>query len=149
MIEKKEEIAVPETLETSKTPKNKKPISERFRESWNKQDTYCSHCNAPMQRVTGINKQNIKRLFSFSTNPSDWIVLFMIIMVLFGAWAYNRDISTCREMVHQQQQSDPNGLNAFNLLPSAGPNLGLIGNITLENYSSQDAPDYSTWAAQK
>jgi len=132
--EKKEEMAVPETLETSKTPKNKKPISERFRESWNKTDQHCEHCGAVIQPARGINKQNIKRLFSFSTNPSDWIVLFMIIMVLFGAWAYNHDISVCREMV-QQQTSNP---DAYARPSQYLTNIGF--NTTTINYSSLATP---------
>ncbi len=41
---------------------------------------------------------NWKNLFRMP-NIYEWTILFMIIMALFMAWAYNYDISTCREVL--------------------------------------------------
>lgn len=42
--------------------------------------------------------QNWKNLFRKPTTM-EWIVLFMLIMMLFVAWAYQKDIQTCWDFV--------------------------------------------------
>ena len=46
---------------------------------------------------------NWKNLFK---KPSmyEWTILFMLLMGLFMAWAYNHDIASCREHLNQEQQ---------------------------------------------
>lgn len=45
---------------------------------------------------------NWKNLFK-KPRFSDWMILFMLIMVLFVAWSYSHDIKACRDYINQQQ----------------------------------------------
>lgn len=77
--------------------KEKPKVSERFNAKWNQTDELCPTCGTVLKYSKGLTKQNVKRLFSVSTKVSDWITLFIIIMVLFMAWAYGRDLQQCRD----------------------------------------------------
>jgi hypothetical protein len=101
------EIGDKQKDENSKA-KVKKPFKERFLDSWNRVDKKCDHCGAVSVPAVGLNRQNMKRLISFSTNPTDWIVLFMIIMVLVGVWSYNHDLAECKELKQQIESSSLN-----------------------------------------
>jgi len=54
----------------------------------------------PYIRNRGL--RNWKNLFR-KPSPTDWLILFMMVMALFIAWAYNHDIAMCREYIKQQQ----------------------------------------------
>jgi hypothetical protein len=47
--------------------------------------------------------KNWRNLFRKPTSM-ELIVFFMLVMMLFVAWAYNRDIQVCREYIKQQNQ---------------------------------------------
>ena len=46
---------------------------------------------------------NWKNLFKKPT-LQDWIILFMLVMMLFVAWSYSHDISACREYIAEQEK---------------------------------------------
>lgn len=46
---------------------------------------------------------NWKNLYKKKPTLQDWIILFMIIMSLFISWAYQRDITICREYIAEQE----------------------------------------------
>ena len=82
-----------------------------FKEKWLEEDIRCPHCNNVTKQAKGLNKQNIKRLFRMPSF-NDFLMLFIIIMLLVMSWAYNRDISLCRSYIKKQQQGQID-LNIF------------------------------------
>lgn len=48
------------------------------------------------------NWRNLFRKPSFQ----DWMILFMLIMVLFMAWAYQHDIEACQNIIKQYQERE-------------------------------------------
>jgi len=50
--------------------------------------------------------QNWKNLFR-KPSLTDWTILFMLIMALFIAWAYQHDIAMCREYINNQMYQCP------------------------------------------
>lgn len=77
---------------------------EKIKENWNKKDELCSHCNNVVKPAKGLNKQNMKKLFSLKVKLSDFIVLIMMALILYGAWAYHNDTVQCRYMVNNFDQ---------------------------------------------
>jgi hypothetical protein len=71
-----------------------------WKDNWNQIDELCPHCNNVVKPAKGLNKQNFKRLISLKVKFSDFLVLFILAMLLFGAWAYNRDTKECRYLVN-------------------------------------------------
>lgn len=70
---------------------------------WNDTDKLCEHCGNVTYKAKGFNKQNLKRLFTrFSLN--DFIILFIILLVLFLSWAYQRDTAECRYFINNINQ---------------------------------------------
>lgn len=71
--------------------------------NWNDEDKIerCPQCNSItyIERVRGINKQNIKRLFSWSWDWKEMTILFLMISILAMAWLYSIDTKECREWV--------------------------------------------------
>jgi len=58
---------------------------------WYNVDEKCSYCNSVTKRATGINKQNIKRLFTKPTIQDIMIFIFLV-ACLSMAWAYKHDV---------------------------------------------------------
>lgn len=69
----------------------------RFKEKWNMKDETCPHCGNVTKSVKGLTRQNIGKLFRLKL--SDFIMLFIILMVLVLAWSYNAETTNCKEMV--------------------------------------------------
>lgn len=90
------------TTNNVKTNETKKPRAS-FKERWLETDKLCPHCGQVTERVRGLNKQNLKRLFSLKMSMNDYITFFIIIMILFAAWSYNHDIAVCREYLKQDR----------------------------------------------
>jgi hypothetical protein len=97
-----------------------------IKENWELKDKVCPNCGQVTERQRGITKQNIKRLFSIRWDLNEILIMFMIIMVLFLAWAYQKDTQTCRDYVQQSideynrrnityNYSNSNQLNTLNL----------------------------------
>ena len=78
--------------------------------------------------------RNWKNLFR-TPNISDWIVLVMLIMVLFVAWAYKSDISQCQEYIQRDYAFWVNFTNGTNVYypPEEVKKL----NISLLNISNE------------
>ena len=56
--------------------------------------TTCPHCNKSLI-PTGRGVRNWKNLFK-KPSLSDWITLFLLVLVLLACWAYARDTQVCR-----------------------------------------------------
>ncbi len=67
-------------------------MPKTFKERWNEVDIRCLTCNQVTKKVIGLNKQNLKRLFTKPT-LQDTIVFIMLIACLILTWAYYNDIS--------------------------------------------------------
>lgn len=99
---------------------------------------YCEKCGQEIRIKVGIN--NWRNLFRKPT-LNDWIMLFMIFMILVAAWAYNHDVGVCKDfiknidMVCMQRATN----NSYNYNPYRDPNItGLIilTNLTTHNSSN-------------
>jgi hypothetical protein len=113
---------------------------KKFRQQWNRTDELCPHCNNITKPALGLNRQNIRRLFSLKGNPRMlFLYLFMAIMVLLW-W---RDISVSREYVKQIETNQSYVIDMcriyFEIKRDASGGY-YIGNISLENSSIM--PDY-------
>ena len=73
-------------------------MTKTFKENWNEVDKKCPYCNQVTKKVIGINKQNLKRLFSKPT-LQDMIIFFMLIACLILAWSYYKEISQYKEII--------------------------------------------------
>lgn len=77
-------------------------INQEFKEYLNevemkKQLAWYSKKYGPYIEKRGL-KDNWKNLFRKPT-LLEWTILFMLVMGLFSAWAYNQDIQSCRDFV--------------------------------------------------
>ena len=79
---------------------DKKSVKEKFKAKWNQQDETCSSCGQVTRISKGLTKQNVKRLIGLKIKASDLLVLFMLIMMLFIAWAYYRDMQVSRDFMN-------------------------------------------------
>ena len=76
----------------------------KIKENWNKQDKKCEVCGNVIEKTTGLNKHNLKRLFFSTPRAQDIIIFIMIIGCLLLAWSYNVEITQYKKMV-----SNPEG----------------------------------------
>ena len=74
-----------------------------FKERWNEVDERCPHCNQVTKRVIGINKQNLKKLFSKPT-LQDMMIFIMLVACLFLTWAYYNDISQYKAILDNPRE---------------------------------------------
>lgn len=70
-------------------------------DNWNDVDEVCNYCGQVTKKARGLNKQNLKRLFSFKPTINDLITLFMIIMVIFAAYSYNDDLKRLKKFYNE------------------------------------------------
>lgn len=66
------------------------------------QERQCPYCKQTMQVNIGLH--NWKNLFRKPT-IDEWVILFILIMVGFGAWAYKYDLQTCRDQIPKENLS--------------------------------------------
>jgi len=123
-----------------------------FKERWLEKDIFCPHCNNVTKQAKGLNKQNLMKLLRVPTF-NDFLMLFIIGMLLVVSWAYNRDISICREYIKEQQGRqldtsifDKPGQNwqNFNITDPAA-----INNNYGENYSNVEKPEEDNQTANQ
>lgn len=57
-------------------------------------DRLCPHCHQPVKTKVGLG--NWKSLFR-KPSMDEWITLFILIMLILAAFAYNNDTKACRE----------------------------------------------------
>lgn len=68
-----------------------------FKEQWEKSDQLCPHCNNVTVKAEGINRQNMKRLFSFKHMTMNDIVIFALtLMLLASVYRYYSDTASCK-----------------------------------------------------
>jgi len=69
-----------------------------FSETWEEVDEYCPTCNKVSKPAEGLNRQNIKRLFSFQTDIQSLTILFLLIMCglfAFSTYSYMTNPINC------------------------------------------------------
>lgn len=72
-----------------------------IKENWEKVDEVCSQCGQITLRQRGITRQNIKRLFSFKMNYTEFLITFMLILILVMAYAYMSETKLSKEWIKQ------------------------------------------------
>ena len=80
-----------------------------FKENWTKEDKVCPNCGQVTERVRGMTKQNLKRLFSIKWDVNELLLTFMIVMILVLAFAYSNETKMCREWISPMQKADYDG----------------------------------------
>ncbi|MCK9370031.1 hypothetical protein M0R04_09020 [Candidatus Dojkabacteria bacterium] len=75
------------------------PKKSKFKDKWNTEDETCPHCGQVTKISKGLTRQNVKRLIGLKLRMSDFIVLFMLILILFITWAYYHDTKSCRDFL--------------------------------------------------
>lgn len=80
---------------------NKKEIKS-FKSKWEEKDVLCPLCNQVTKRNRGLSKQNMKNFFK-KPALQDWIILLMILLTIFGAWAYTQEVAQYKEMIRDPQ----------------------------------------------
>jgi hypothetical protein len=71
-----------------------------LKEKWLMTDKTCPSCGQVTERVKGITKQNVKRLFTIKFTLNEIIITFMIIMIIIVAFAYLKETKICREWIN-------------------------------------------------
>lgn len=79
-------------------------MTNKIKENWNKADTKCPTCGNVTRKVTGMNKQNLKKLCWSKPTLQDIIIFIMLIGILILALSYNSEIIHYKKMV-----SNPEG----------------------------------------
>jgi hypothetical protein len=98
-----------------------------FKEQWEKVDELCSHCGNVSKRAEGINRQNMKRLFSLKMNFNDIMTFLLVAMLLLSVYRYINDTAECKTFLESGSQ------NTWNELIKSGISIeGLIANSKLK-----------------
>ena len=86
-------------METNKTNKKEKT----FKSKWEEKDEVCPLCDHITKRNRGLTRQNMKNFFKKPT-MQDWIILTMLLLTLFGAWAYTQEVAQYKAMINDPQE---------------------------------------------
>ncbi len=78
-------------------------VQRTFKRKWNEVDETCPTCGKVTEVNRGLTKQNMKKMFK---KPSfqDWIIFIMLVLVIFGAWAYQNDVIQYKELIENPQE---------------------------------------------
>jgi len=71
-----------------------------IKENWEKVDEVCPHCNQVTKQVKGITRQNIKRLFSIKFSYTEFLITFMLLMILVLAYSYYHETKESRDWIN-------------------------------------------------
>ena len=74
-----------------------------LKERWNETDQRCLYCNNVTKKAVGLNKQNLKKLFSKPT-LQDIIVFIMLTACLILTWSYYHDISQYKTILENPDE---------------------------------------------
>lgn len=77
-----------------------------IKENWEKVDECCPQCGQVTKQAKGITRQNIKRLFSIKFNYTEFLITFMLIMILVLAWAYMKETKESRDWINSMYSGD-------------------------------------------
>ncbi len=77
--------------------------NKSFKTKWGEVDVICPKCNQVTKRNRGLTRQNVKNLFKKPT-MQDLMILAMVMLALFGAWAYNMENAKYQEMIRDPQE---------------------------------------------
>lgn len=70
-----------------------------IKENWEKVDEVCSSCGQVTKQAKGITRQNIKKLFSIKFTYTEFLITFMLIMILVLAYAYMNETKQSRDWI--------------------------------------------------
>jgi hypothetical protein len=112
-------------------------VAEAFKKKWNSEDEVCPCCGKVIKVNRGLTKQNIKKLFK-KPSIQDLMILIMLILVMFGGWAYNYDLKACQETIKNPAELCNAYYNAVFHGNFQGTELELTEyyNITSYNYNA-------------
>lgn len=119
----------------------KKSVGERFKDKWNSEDETCKRCGQVTKISRGLTKQNVKRLIGLKIKMSDFLVLVMLCLVLFLAYAYFQETKTCREFLNNIDYNCMVRLKSYNQtsygMPTFNPNILNESNASVVNETNE------------
>ena len=77
--------------------------TKTFKSKWEETDEVCPSCNQVTKKCVGLTRQNMKNFLKKPT-LQDWIILLMIMLTLFGAWAYTQEVAQYKAMINDPQE---------------------------------------------
>ena len=110
-----------------------------FKERWNEVDERCPTCNHVTKKIIGLNKQNLKKLFTKPT-LQDTIVLIMLIGSLILTWSYYNDISQYKTIINNPDEFCIFYSNNLLLKDTQEININTINLDTLPNQNEYRTP---------
>lgn len=78
----------------------KKHWYERVFPKWHENDHVCPTCNQTTSKIRGITAQNVKSLFSFRNNITEWTITLLLVFILLLAWLYTVETGECRSWLN-------------------------------------------------
>jgi len=106
-------------------------MTNKLKRNWNAVDEKCSNCNSITKPATGLNKQNIKRLFFTKPSSQDMMTFLMILAILLMAYSYFNEINTYKEIINNPKELCLYYYNNL-MVQSTGEYINL-NNITIIN----------------
>lgn len=77
-----------------------------IKENWEKKDEVCPHCNQVTKLQRGITRQNVKRLFSIKFSFTEFLITFMLIMLIVLTVSYKNETKESREWISKMYSTD-------------------------------------------
>lgn len=108
-----------------------------FKQNWNEVDETCPCCGQVIKVNRGLSKQNMMKLFKKPT-IQDWIIFILLVLALYGAWAYENEVQQYKEIIKHPQElcqvyyKSILHENFYNLDSSDIPNINLIEDNEIE-----------------
>lgn len=65
--------------------------------AWEDKDELCPTCGAVTKQKKGLTKQNLKKLFSFKFTYDEFLITFMLIVIIVMAFMYKSETQQCRD----------------------------------------------------
>lgn len=90
--------------EATKLPK--KTFKERFKKKWLMEDEKCHECGQVTKQVRGLTKQNVKRLFTFKWNTTEFLIMFLLLMFFVMSLLYQGEVGTTRAWLLPMMSGD-------------------------------------------
>jgi len=91
-------------VDSSVNSDSKESIKTKSKLDWDAVDEHCPHCGGISKPARGINRQNMKRLFSLKMNFNDIMTILLVAMLLLSVYRYMNDTAECRTFLNSGSQ---------------------------------------------
>jgi len=118
-----------------------KPKRRTFSETWNDVDELCPSCGKVFKPAEGLNRQNLKRLISFQTDPQSLTIFFLLIMCglfAFSTYSYMTAPTNCSTNVTDILINVNDGVYAIPVFNMSPCGINITCNVTEINVNLSD-----------